>query len=229
MFAPAPAHSNYHEPPVAVHAVDIRAANQQAVGSPAPRHGAALKVDSFGALVPMDTEAGLPGQGDKYRQSSLQKHIGAYVQNMTQDLIANMEYLSDKTPVGVTHFSLLDGDLQQTNLLGYQLAESFIHELHKFRVPVVDFKATDYIRVTPKGDFFLSRDFMELKNRTVMEYVLTGTLTRHQGGYLVNARIIGLESRAVVSTAQMLVPYYVVEALLPSDTDTKDGVKLIEG
>lgn len=164
-----------------------------------------------------------------YRGQALTKHIGDYVQNMTQDLISNMDYLTDKTPVGVSHFALLDSDLQQTNLLGHQLAESFLHELHKFRIPVIDYKATDYIRVTEQGDFLLSRDFLELENRVNVDYILTGTLARHQGGYLVNARILGLKTKVVVASAQMLVPFYVVDALLPSQQDMVDGVQLING
>ena len=182
--------------------------------------------DNFGAATGHPQYAN--GQG-VYNGRMLTKHVGDYVQNMTQDLISNMEYLSHKTPVGVTHFALIDSDLQKTNLLGYQLAESFVHELHKFRIPVIDYKATEYIRVTDQGDFFLSRDFLELKNKAPIEYILTGTMTKHQGGYLINARMLGLKSKAVVASAQMLVPFYVVDALLPSDQGMVDGVKLIQG
>lgn len=157
------------------------------------------------------------------------KHLGDYVQSMAQDLVTNMEYLTDKTPIGITNFALIDSDLQKTNLLGYQLAESFIHEMHKFRIPIIDFKATEYIRVTDHGDFFLTRDFLELTERAPIEYILTGTLTKHQGGYLVNARILGLRSKAVVASAQMLMPFYVVDALLPSENNMVDGVKLTQG
>ncbi|MCY7296569.1 FlgO family outer membrane protein [Alteromonas sp. a30] len=183
-------------------------------------------VDNFGAMLhePMySTGEGL------HRGQPLTKHVGDYVQNMAQDLISNMEYLTDKTPVGVTHFALIDSDLQKTNLLGYQLSESFMHELHKFRIPVIDFKATNYIRVTPTGDFLLSRDFLELKEKVEIEYILTGTMTKHQGGYLVNARILGLESKAVVASAQMMIPFYIVDALLPTSDGMTDGVKLMQG
>jgi TolB-like protein len=171
----------------------------------------------------------LYGNGSSTNARMVTKHVGDYVQNMTQDLISNMEYLTDKTPVGVTNFALIDSDLQRTNLLGYQLSESFMHELHKFRIPVIDFKATDYIRVTDHGDYLLSRDFLELTDKAPIEYILTGTLTKHQGGYLVNARILGLQSKAVVATAQMLMPFYVVDALLPSEHSMVDGVKLTQG
>ncbi|WP_088332366.1 FlgO family outer membrane protein [Lacimicrobium sp. SS2-24] len=180
--------------------------------------------DAFGAI-----SGGYANRGTLYQSKPLVKHVGDYVQNMTQDLISNMEYLSDKTPVGITHFALLDSDLQQTNLLGYQLAESFIHELHKFRIPVIDYKSTEYIRVTEQGDFILSRDYLELKEKAPLEYVLTGTMAKHQGGYLVNARILGMQSKAVVASAQSLIPFYVVEALLPSDQQLTDGVKLRQG
>lgn len=183
-------------------------------------------VDQFGALT---REPVYHNDKAIYKGQALNKHVGDYVQNMAQDLISNMEYVTDKTPVGVTHFAITDSDLNTTNLLGYQIAESFIHELHKFRIPVLDFKATDYIRVTDNGDFLLSRDFLELKHKVPMEYVLTGTMTKHQGGFLVNARILGLETKAVVASAQMMIPFYVVEALLPMDEDTMDGVGLIQG
>lgn len=182
--------------------------------------------DSYGSLTAQPHYAN--GRG-AYNGRMLTKHVGDYVQNMTQDLISNMEYINDKTPIGITSFALLDSDLQKTNLLGHQLAESFVHELHKFRIPVIDFKATNYIRVTQMGDFILSRDFLELDNKAPIDYILTGTMTKHQGGYLINARVLGLESKAVVASAQMLLPFYVVDALLPSDQGMTDGVMLSQG
>lgn len=167
--------------------------------------------------------------GGKYHSRPPTKHVGDYVQNMAQDLVSNMKDLTDKTPIGVTNFALIDSDLHKTNLLGYQLSESFIHEMHKFRIPVIDFKATEYIRVTDHGDFFLTRDFLELTGNAPIEYILTGTLTKHQGGYLVNARILGLRTKAVVASAQMLMPMDIVDALLPSEHNVVDGVKLTQG
>ncbi|RDV24700.1 hypothetical protein DXV75_13065 [Alteromonas aestuariivivens] len=187
-------------------------------------------MDNFGAIGQPPLYSSEQGA---YQGRPLTKHIGDYVKNMTQDLVANLEYVNVKTPVAVTNFALLDSDLQETNLLGQQMAESFIHELHKFRIPVLDHKATDYIRITGQGDFLLSRDYLELDASLPIEYVLTGTMAKHQGGVLVNARILGLQSRAVVASAQMLVPFYVVDALIPSDGNhrggMRDGVKLSQG
>ncbi|QJR82224.1 hypothetical protein CA267_016440 [Alteromonas pelagimontana] len=173
------------------------------------------------------------GDQGVYKGPLLDKDISDYVKNLAQDLIANMEQVSEQTPVAITTFALLDSDLQQTNLLGQQMSESFMHELHKFRIPVVDFKATTYIRVTESGDFLLSRDYLELNNELPVEYVLTGTLAKHQGGVMVNARILGLENRRVMASAQTFIPFYVVDALIPSngsvESENSDSIKLSRG
>lgn len=187
-------------------------------------------VDAFGSMLKPNTVSKSNGA---YRAMPLTKHIGDYVRNMAQDLVANMEYVTERTPVAVTHFSLIDSDLKQTNLLGQQMAESFVHEFHKFRMPVVEFKATQFIRVTDTGDYVLSRDFLDLKNSTTIQYVLTGTMTKHQGGYIVNARMLGMQSNVIVASAQSFIPYYIVEALLPSGSSRQneivDGVRVIRG
>lgn len=187
-------------------------------------------VDAFGSIVKPPIMSSSHGS---YKSMPLTKHIGDYVRNMAQDLVSNMEYVSERTPVAVTHFSLIDSDLKQTNLLGQQMAESFAHEFHKFRMPVVEFKATQFIRVTDTGDFVMSRDFLDLKNTTPIQYVLTGTMTKHQGGYIVNARMLGMESNVIVASAQSFVPFYIVDALLPSGSSKQneivDGVRIIRG
>lgn len=192
--------------------------------------GANGPVDAFGSIVKPAIMSSATGA---YKGMPLTKHIGDYVRNMAQDLVSNMEYVTERTPVAITHFSLIDSDLRITNLLGQQMAESFVHEFHKFRMPVVEFKATQYIRVTETGDFVLSRDFLDLKNNTPIEYVLTGTMTKHQGGYIVNARMLGMQSNVIVASAQSFIPYYIVDALIPSGSSKQgeivDGVRIIRG
>ncbi|MBU2979750.1 FlgO family outer membrane protein [Alteromonas sp. C1M14] len=208
----------------ALNIIDVRAEDRVSV------YPADEEADSFGSVEQPLLYSSVQGA---YQGRPLHKHVGDYVKNLAQDLVSNMEYVSNKTPVAVTDFAMLDSDLQHTNLLGHQMAESFMHELHKYRIPVVDYKATDYIRVTADGDFLLSRDYLDLNSRLPIDYVLTGTMAKHQGGVLVNARILGIESRAVVATAQLLIPFYVVDALIPSNSNGKngirDGVKITRG
>lgn len=177
---------------------------------------------------PGETEKHLPAVDLSRFYGELQdKNINHYVRGMMHDLVNNLHYVNDKTPIGVTSFIFLDGAYDKSGLLGNQIAESFVHEVHQFGIPVIDFKTTDYIRVTEAGDFIFSRDFLDLKEVQPIKYVLAGTLTKHRGGYLVNARIIGLLSKAVVASAQGFIPGTVADALLPSGQH--NAVSLLQG
>ncbi len=152
------------------------------------------------------------------------KNINHYVRGIMQDMVENLQYVNDKTPLAVSSFIYLDADYNAGSLLGNQIAESFMHELHTFGVPVIDFKTTDYMRVTPTGDYVFSRDYLELSQQQKFNYVLAGTLVNHQGGVLVNARIVGITSKAVVGSAQGFIPQSVVDAL--DSTNRSDGIML---
>ena len=143
-------------------------------------------------------------------------NVNHYVQGMMHDLAANLDMIQPGMIIGVTSFVYLDGAYDQTDLFGNQLSEGFMHEIHQFGLDVVDFKTTDFIRVTPKGDFVFSRDFMELREEQPIEFVLGGTMVQHQGGTLVNARIVSVATKKVLATAQTMVPQQVVSALQPS-------------
>jgi len=150
------------------------------------------------------------------------KNINHYVKQMMHGLVDNLQYVNTKTPIAVTSFVNLDGQYNQASLLGNQLAESFIHEVHAFGIPVIDFKTTDFIRITPGGDFAFTRDFLELESNNAIEYILAGTLVKHHRGYLVNARIVGINSKAVVASAQGLIPNHIIDDLLT--TSINDGI-----
>ncbi|MCQ8877414.1 FlgO family outer membrane protein [Pseudoalteromonas shioyasakiensis] len=152
------------------------------------------------------------------------KNINHYVRGIMQDMAENLQYVNTKTPLAVASFIYLDDEYNDGTLLGNQISESFMHELHSFGVPVIDFKTTNYMRVTPSGDFVFSRDYLELSQDQNFNYVLAGTMVNHQGGVLVNARIIGLTSKAVVGSAQGFIPQSVVDAL--DSSYRTDGVML---
>lgn len=153
------------------------------------------------------------------------KGLNYYVRTMMQDLVGNMKYVNSATPMVVTSFVMLDSDYQHADLLGRQISESFIHEVHKYGIPVIDFKTLDFIRVTPQGDFVFSKDYLELEGDLPIKYAVAGTMVKQVSGYLVNARIIGLESKAVVASAQGFLPANVVNGLISSGY--ADGVPLM--
>jgi len=155
------------------------------------------------------------------------KNINYYVRGLMHELVGNMQYVNASTPMAVTSFVFLDSDYEQADLVGKQIAESFIHEVHKFGIPVLDFKTTDYVRVSPTGDFILSKDYLELTGELPIKYVVAGTLVKHLAGYMVNARIIGLQSKAVVASSQGFLPASVINSLISSNLN--DGIAVTSG
>lgn len=147
--------------------------------------------------------------------------LNFYVRGMMQQLVNNMQYVNSKTAMAVSSFVFLDGSYEHSDIVGKQLSESFVHEVHKYGIPIVDFKATDYIRITQNGDFVLSKDFLDLDGDLPVKYVLTGTLVKQPTGYLVNARVIGMKSKAIVATAQGKLPIAIVNSLISNETNNQ--------
>jgi TolB-like protein len=147
-------------------------------------------------------------------QNSKDHDINHYIRGLMQDLVANLQYVNSTTPVAVVSFVMLDSDYNKANVLGIQIAESLIHEVHKFGIPVIDFKTTGYIRVTEQGDFAFSKDYEDFSGEMPARYIVGGTMLKHTDGYLVNARIVGITSQAVVASAQSFIPNSVTDPIL---------------
>ncbi len=168
-------------------------------------------------------------EGEEINSLELPKHaINDVVKGLAFQMLESSSFVNAKTPVAVVSFVDLNS-LESTNWLGNQLAESFIHELQHHGLIVVDFKTTGNIRVTPEGDFVFSRDWKELPERQIIDYVVTGTMIEQQGGVLVNARMIGMQSRVVVATAQSFIPAWVIGEEIDHQQNLKDNVKMKDG
>lgn len=135
--------------------------------------------------------------------------INDVVKGLAFQMLESSSFVNPKTPIAVASFVNLK-DLESTNWLGNQLAENFVHELQRHGMIVVDYKTTGHIRVTKDGDYAFSRDWKELPERQIIDYVVTGTMLEQEDGLLVNARMIGMQSRVVVATAQSFIPSWVL-------------------
>ncbi|EAS44519.1 hypothetical protein C9J48_03970 [Photobacterium profundum] len=128
-----------------------------------------------------------------------------FIEGLTEQLIVSNQYLTAKTPLAITSFVDLQ-EMNETNWLGNTVSESFMYQMQQRGFTVVDYKSTGAIKVTPNGDFSLSRNWKELAGQQPVDYVLTGTMLRQGAGLLVNARIIGMRSRVVIASAQGFLP-----------------------
>ncbi|MBW3696339.1 hypothetical protein EK599_11605 [Vibrio sp. T187] len=147
-----------------------------------------------------------------------------FVESMTEDLILSNTSVSARTPIAITSFVDLQ-NMDATNWLGNSVSEGFIHQFQRRGFKVVDFKTTGSIQVTNQGDFALSRDWKDLAQEQDVQYVLTGTMLRQEGGVLVNARVVGMQTRVVVATAQGFLP----ADRIGRDLDTLNSIRTQDG
>ncbi|GLX77670.1 hypothetical protein tinsulaeT_10100 [Thalassotalea insulae] len=155
----------------------------------------------------------------------LPKHaINDVVKGLAYQMLETSSFVNPQTPIAVTSFVDLK-DLESTNWLGNQLSENFIHELQRHGLIVVDFKTTGHIRVTKDGDYVFTRDWKELPERQIIDYVVTGTMTKQDDGIMVNARMIGMQSRVVVASAQSFIPNWVIG----DEISRIENVRMVDG
>lgn len=140
-------------------------------------------------------------------------------QELVEQLIPSLNDI-EQLQVGVTNFVDTSGSYQDASPLSQVFSENLMHALVTEQVPVLDFKTMNYIRVTDHGDFALSRDYLELDEVVQLTHFLVGTMTEQQDGYLVNARLVDVQSNQIISSGQVLIPRAVAENILASGATT---------
>lgn len=169
----------------------------------------------------MQQEDVYPAGGERNRLNTLfesertHKTLKDYAEQLAMQLMDRAVGLGPTALVGVASFVDFDSQLTNTNPVGNQLAEYFIGEIQHFGVGVVDFKIAEQLQVGSRGDFVFSREASDLADELAMDHVLTGTLIYRSQGISVNARIISLESRRVIASANVMIPDFVVADLNP--------------
>jgi len=140
------------------------------------------------------------------KQEKPSSAVNRYIKFLVQDLVANLDYARNDSVFGVTNFTYAESDLKTAPRYSFHIAESIQHELHMFGINVIEYKSTGALSVTPQGDFFLSRDFKQLKVSAPINYIVTGTVSALNDEVLINAKVVGVESMAVVASAQSSIP-----------------------
>lgn len=141
------------------------------------------------------------------------KLLADYAGQMSMQLFDTLNGFSPDARVAVASFVDLGSDLQASNVVGNQLAESFVHQMQQYGIAMVDYKTSKGIRVTSQGDFVFSRQHQHLDTLQIIDYVLSGTMLHTPNGILVNARVINFRSKVVAASSQQLIPHFVISAL----------------
>ncbi|MGM7449125.1 FlgO family outer membrane protein [Idiomarina sp. ST20R2A10] len=142
-----------------------------------------------------------------------QPYSARYSAELAKQLVENASIRLNSAKVGITNLVGVTGQYDQSSPLSMVLSEQLVQELHSRELSVLDFKATDFIRVTPKGDFALTRDYLELDEIMPITHVLVGTLSHHRDGVMANARLVNINTKEVASVAQVFIPESAVRQL----------------
>lgn len=158
-----------------------------------------------------------------FAPSQTHKRLNDYASQLAMALMDNATRLTETDRVGVTSFVRLNQSLAHSTVLGNQLSEYLIAELQDFGLAIVDFKLAENITVTPYGDFVLSRKGQALAKQVAMDHVVTGTLIEDDRGVRVNARIVSMENKHVVASANIYIPAFIVTDLNKVQTAQVDA------
>ena len=127
--------------------------------------------------------------------------VNTISQQMVNSLTLQNDSLRPDQPIIVTTPVLLD-DLQTTNALGLQLQQGLIAAMHQKQFNLVDTNVAEALRVTPSGDFILTRDWQQLPADLAVEHAVVTTMSLSSAGMAINSRIVNVTNNRVVSAAQ---------------------------
>ena len=85
--------------------------------------------------------------------------------------------------------------------------------MQEYGLPIMDIHVMGGIYITNKGSFSFSRDVSEILYAESIDYVLSGVMIKSERGIQVNARIIEVHSKKVISNATTFIPYFVIQAV----------------
>jgi len=97
-------------------------------------------------------------------------------------------------------------DVQNENVFGHKIQESFVTIGLQAGLNIIEFKTMPSIKLQDGYDIMLSRNTQDLNLKVNAKYFLTGTYTEEVDHFIVNARIIELETQKVVAAVTDTIP-----------------------
>ncbi|QUN06829.1 hypothetical protein KDN34_05100 [Shewanella yunxiaonensis] len=137
-------------------------------------------------------------------------------QKLAKDLVRYSDVLDLNQPLLVATPVMVE-DMQSTDNLAAQLQQGLMAGMQQVGFHLVDLNVADSVRVTPQGDFLLSRDWQKVPSNIAVDQVLVSTVSLARNGIVINSRIVTLTGNKVISTAELYVPQQALpDYLLPS-------------
>lgn len=141
--------------------------------------------------------------------------VNDYINNLTVQLSHIKEPLSNNTRIGVSSFyfaDALDSKLmtEQASGLSQQIQESLLTQMTQLGYNTVEYRLANNLNLSTNADSVLSRDLAQLRKRQNIDLIVTGTVTRQQHAYIVNARLVNINNKQVLSAGSTEIPINVM-------------------
>mgnify|MGYP000218169820 CR=1 FL=1 len=191
----------------------------------------ACSTHSVNSYLMPETPDGLYKETRQTQVSQLSIKAHSYM--LADELVASLAKHALTGKIIVTRF--VEQDTRQASQdsaaplaqLGGQLEESFVYELNKRGYKITDFKLRPDILVSEDGDYAWSRQLADLSARVDAKYIVSGTLTPHQNGAVVNVRMMEMANGLVLATAQGFLPNNLFWS--EEKVTTRDGMLIHKG
>mgnify|MGYP001008466853 CR=1 FL=1 len=136
---------------------------------------------------------------------STAENFNTRVAILSRELERNMERKNHYDTFIVTSFANLN-KLSETTSFGRLVSENIIHELQLRKWRVFEVRLTKDIIINETGEFTLSRDIRQLKDKYNIAGIVTGTYSIVGNSVIINARVIDINTGLVISSAQSNMP-----------------------
>jgi len=143
--------------------------------------------------------------------------VDEYVGNLTTGLSQIHGAFKSNARIAVTSFYMADAlntelASAQATGLSQQVQESLLTQFTQLGYTTIEYRLENNLTLNKNADSILSRDVSSLRQRQNIDFVITGTLTRQQHAYIVNARLVNLQDQRIVSAASTEIPINVMWA-----------------
>ncbi|WP_372766367.1 FlgO family outer membrane protein [Pseudoalteromonas sp.] len=158
-----------------------------------------------------EPEIAEPKQATVFNKATVsERTLHSFAKQLAVTMFDSMPKLNADNRIAVGTF-LPESDLEnqqndQLLTLGNQVQSSLQTLYTQVGANVIEFKASEHINIADKQDIMLSRKHSDLASELAVNYFLTGTISQVENGFIVNARLIDLSDKRVVSAATEMFP-----------------------
>ena len=149
--------------------------------------------------------------GDVYDMHVVHSLLPEYAERLAMQLVDNMHDSNEYKGIAIEPFVQLDKDSKYAERFGQQFSEVLYTQLQKFNLNLNEPHNNVYGNVDYSGSSSSMDEPVEGKTLP-FDYVLKGTWFKSDKGIMVNARIVGLYNKTILSTASTVIPEFVLTA-----------------